>query len=232
MTREAMKSLLKRVPLFKELTERELESVVDIAQLRDFNEHEMLFLQGEPLNRVFFIDKGQVKVYRTDVNGKEQIVSIFQSGEMFPHVGFFRSGAFPAHAEVMDAATIVVIPIVEFEQLLLKRPEVYMKLFRVLGEKIIDLQNRLDEQIFHNTYEQILLLFLRLSKKYGQQQEDGYVKLNIQLTNQELANMIGTTRETVSRTLTKLKKNQTLQVSSSGTTLISVDLIKQELQID
>ncbi|MEB1807216.1 MAG: Crp/Fnr family transcriptional regulator [Bacillaceae bacterium] len=232
MSKKEMKSLLKNVTLFKELSDQELDPVIEIAHPRVFREREVLFMQGEPLDRVFFIHKGQVKIYKTDVSGKEQIVSILQSGEMFPHAGFFRTGNYPAHAEVMEEATLLVIPIVEFERLLLSRPDICMKLFRVMGEKIIDLQNRLDEQIFHNTYEQILMLLLRLSKMYGQRQRDGYVILTIHLTNQELANMIGTTRETVNRTVTKLRKNKIVQMSKKGHLLISTDLVKQELRID
>ncbi|MFV8827719.1 Crp/Fnr family transcriptional regulator [Alkalihalobacterium sp. APHAB7] len=227
-----MKTLLKNVTLFKELSDQELDPVIEIALPREFREREILFMQGEPLDRVFFIHKGKVKIYKTDVSGKEQIVSILQNGDMFPHAGFFRTGNYPAHAEVMEDATLLVIPIIEFERLLLTRPDICMKLFRVMGEKIIDLQNRLDEQIFHNTYEQILMLFLRLSKMHGQNYNDGLVKLTIHFTNQELANMIGTTRETVNRTVTKLKKNNIVQMGPKGYLLISTDLVKQELQID
>ncbi|WP_209124023.1 Crp/Fnr family transcriptional regulator [Alkalihalobacillus sp. BA299] len=232
MSIEAMKSLLKSVPLFKELTDQEMEPIIEMAHPRNFKERELLFMQGDPLDRVFFIHKGKVKIYKTDMSGKEQIVSVLQEGDMFPHAGFFRTGGYPAHAEIMEVATLLVIPIIEFERLLLKRPEVCMKLFRVMGEKIIDLQSRLDEQIFHNTYEQILMLFLRLSKTYGQKHDGEYVKLNTQFTNQELANMIGTSRETVSRTLTKLRKNNIAKVSNKGYLLISTDLVKQELCID
>ncbi len=136
-------------------------------------------MQGDPLDRVFFIHEGRVKIYKTDVSGKEQIVSVLQNGDMFPHAGFFRTGGYPAHAEIMEDATLLVIPIQEFEQLLLQRPDVCIKLFRVMGEKIIDLQSRLEEQIFHNTYEQILMLFLRLAKTHGKKQEDGRVRLTI-----------------------------------------------------
>lgn len=125
---------------------------------------------------------------------------------MFPHVGFFRKGEYPAYAEALEQSTLIAIPISKFESVLIENPELCIKVFKVLGEKIVDLQNRLEEQILNNTYEQIIKLLIRLAQKYGKEQEDGTILLKSEFTNKDLASMIGTTRETISRTLTKMKK--------------------------
>ncbi|GAA3312411.1 hypothetical protein GCM10020331_000040 [Ectobacillus funiculus] len=95
-----------------------------------------------------------------------------------------------------------------FEAILIKYPELCIKLFKVLGEKIIDLQNRLEEQILHDTYEQIIMLLLRLCQSNGVPINDGY-KITTHFTNRELANMIGTSRETMNRTINRLRKKGT-----------------------
>nr|WP_239454385.1 Crp/Fnr family transcriptional regulator [Bacillus suaedaesalsae] len=210
------------------MNEKELESIIDISSVRSYNQKMMVFMQDEDLDRVFFIQSGKVKIYRTDINGNEQIVSILENGEMFPHVGFFRKGNFPAHAEVIEKASLIVIPIDEFEGVLLNSPEMCIKLFNVLGEKIVDLQNRLEEQILHNTFEQIVMLLLRLCKTNGVK-VDKYYRLSTQFTNREFANMIGTSRETVSRTLTQLKKDSFIKVDSDGYYLIDYDQLHSEI---
>ena len=225
-----VKTMLKKVPLFKELTSSELDEIVNISQTRAFENGFHVFMQEDPLNCVYFIYSGKIKIYKNDINGKEQIVSILQSDEMFPHVGFFRKGHYPASALVVEDAKLVVISIAHFEKLLLKHPEVCMKLFRVMGEKIIDLQNRLEEQILNNTYEQIVKLLLRLSKTHGQPIDSSKTILSSHFTNKELANMIGTTRETVSRTITKLKKNRLIETNDKGRFILNVDLLEEELQ--
>lgn len=226
--RQSIKETLRKFNIFKTLSDEELESIIDISSVRSYSTKTMVFMQDEALDRVFFIQTGKVKIYRTDVNGNEQIVSILEKGEMFPHVGFFRKGNFPAHAEVIEKASLIVVPIDEFEGILLQSPEMCIKLFNVLGEKIVDLQNRLEEQILHNTYEQIVMLLLRLCKTNGVK-EDNHYRFTTQFTNREFANMIGTSRETVSRTLTQLKKDGFISVDSAGYYLIDYDKLHSDI---
>src|SRR5690625_5361898 len=80
------------------------------------------------------------------MHGKEQIVNVLRPGEMFPHQGFFRQDNYPAHAEALDDIVLVYIPIQSFETFLITHPEICIKLFRVLGDIIVDLQNRLRDR--------------------------------------------------------------------------------------
>jgi CRP/FNR family transcriptional regulator, cyclic AMP receptor protein len=229
MRQDQIKKVLSNFMLFRDLNEQEIEKIVQISLSRTWKKNSYIFLQGEPLDNVYFIDDGKVKIYKSDVNGREQIVSILKKGEMFPHVGFFRKGSYPANAEVLEKATLVVVPIAKFESVLIENPELCIKVFNVLGEKIVDLQNRLEEQILNNTYEQIIKLLIRLGEKHGTKNEDGNVVLKNEFTNKDLANMIGTTRETVSRTLTKMKKEELIEMDEEGNMIIDPDTLMDEI---
>ncbi|TMN23097.1 Crp/Fnr family transcriptional regulator [Lentibacillus cibarius] len=224
-----IQELLQRFPLFKDLTDDEMQSIVDLAKHRMYRHGTHIFMQGDPLTNVYFIHKGKVKIYKTDFHGKEQIVNVLQPGDMFPHQGFFRQDDCPAHAEVLEDAILIYIPITSFENFLITHPESSIKLFRVLGDIIVDLQGRLEEKILHNTYEQIIMLLLRLAKSYGKETKDGQVKLTTQFTNRELANMIGSSRETVSRTLTQLKKQKLLSSDNNGAIVLDTEALEDEL---
>ncbi|WP_210367807.1 Crp/Fnr family transcriptional regulator [Bacillus sp. REN3] len=228
MNRSEIQKQLKEVPIFKELSTEEIDPIIEIAQPRFFKNRMYAFMQGDPLDRVFFIHSGRVKIYKTDPSGREQIVSILETGEMFPHAGFFRKGLYPAHAEMMEDSSLIVIPISKFEEILISYPGLSIKLFRVLGEKIVDLQERLEEQILHNSYEQIIMLLLRLCRTNGEKKENGF-RITAHFTNKELANMIGTSRETVSRTINYLKKKDFLQLDEDGCYLIDHEKLHQEL---
>jgi CRP/FNR family transcriptional regulator, cyclic AMP receptor protein len=229
MRQDQIKKVLSNFMLFRDLNEQEIDKIVQISLSRSWKKNSYIFLQGEPLDNVYFIDDGKVKIYKSDVNGREQIVSILKKGEMFPHVGFFRKGSYPANAEVLEKATLVVVPIAKFENVLIENPELCIKVFNVLGEKIVDLQNRLEEQILNNTYEQIIKLLIRLGEKHGTKNEDGNVVLKNEFTNKDLANMIGTTRETVSRTLTKMKKEELIEMDDEGNMIIDPDTLMDEI---
>jgi CRP/FNR family transcriptional regulator, cyclic AMP receptor protein len=229
MNKEQIKNVLSEFSLFRELSEHEIYKIVDISISREWNKASHIFLQDEPLENVYFIYEGKIKIYKTDANGKEQIVSILKKGEMFPHVGFFRKGGYPAFSEVLENAMLVVVPILPFEKVLIENPELCIKVFKVLGEKIVDLQERLESQILNNTYQQIIKLLIRLGKDHGQKLEDGRTLLKSEFTNRDLANMIGTTRETVSRTLTKLKKEQLIESDDDHDLIFDSTILSEEL---
>lgn len=229
MNKEQIEMVLSEFSLFRELDKPEIDKIVEISISREWNKGSHVFLQDEPLENVYFIYDGKVKIYKTDVNGKEQIVSILKKGDMFPHVGFFRKGGYPAFSEVLENAILVVVPIIQFERVLIDNPELCIKVFKVLGEKIVDLQERLESQILNNTYQQIIKLLIRLGREHGQRLDDGRILLKGEFTNRDLANMIGTTRETVSRTLTKLKKENLIETDSDNDLLFDADILAEEL---
>jgi len=228
---ETIKKVLSEFSLFRELNDLELTKITDIAIARDWKKQSHVFLQGDPLENVYFIYDGKIKIYKSDINGKEQIVAIAKKGEMFPHVGFFRKGDYPAYAEVIEPSTLIAVPISKFESVLIENPELCIKVFKVLGEKIVDLQNRLEEQILNNTYEQIIKLIIRLAQKHGQEKGDGTILLKSEFTNKDLANMIGTTRETISRTLTKMKKDELIEVDEEGNMIVDIKILMEEIHL-
>lgn len=229
MNAQSISNLLQNSKIFKSLTAYEMDRLLDIAKQRVYSRDSHIFMQGDPLINVYFIHSGKVKIYKTDLDGNEQIVNILQNGDMFPHQGFFRQDDYPAHAEAIEDVDLVYIPIQSFERFILNHPEICVKLFRILGDIIVDLHNRLEEQILHNTYEQIIMLLLRLAKNHGTYMTGKKVQITTQFTNRELANMIGSSRETVNRTLTQLRKKGFIQTNQAGFLLLSTDALKDEL---
>lgn len=229
MNIQTIRNLLQRFPVFSSLTDYEIEPIVDLAKHRLYRNGSHIFLQGDKLTNVYFIHQGNVKIYRTDLHGKEQIVNVLQPGDMFPHQGFFRQDNYPAHAEAIGDIILIYIPIQSFEDFLVNHPEICIKLFRVLGDIIVDLQNRLGEKILYNTYEQIIMLLLRLVKSHGEEINHEYIRITTQFTNRELANMIGSSRETVSRTLTKLRSKNCIHTDHDGYLLVNPEALDDEM---
>ncbi|MCL6570786.1 MAG: Crp/Fnr family transcriptional regulator [Bacillus sp. (in: Bacteria)] len=229
MQKENIELWLSEVRLFKELSAHELASIVKIAQTRTYRQHMYVFMEEDPQDRIFFIQSGKIKINKTDFfSGKEQILNVLEPGEMFPHAGFFTEQNYHTHAEVMEEATLLVIPIDKFKDFLITQPELCLKLVSQIGERVIDLQKRLEEQLIHNTYEQIILLLIRLCSSNGIKIGEQY-QLTRHFTNRELASMIGTTRETVSRTINHLKKKNYIIPSKESSFLINRIALKQEL---
>jgi CRP/FNR family transcriptional regulator len=214
-------------PLFKDLSNEELSIFTEVAQPRSYKRKKFVFMEGDQLDHIFFICYGKVKIYKTNA-GKEYIISVLEPGEMFPYTGFSRKGNHNTHAKVLEDAHLISIPIKNFEEILTFFPKLCMKIFKVLGERISDFERRLEAQLHHDTYEQIILLLIRLCQSNGEEAEKGYI-LKTKFTNHDLAKMIGTSRETVSRTLNQLKKKNYVFINEDGFYFIDRDSLKQKL---
>ncbi|GAE43535.1 transcriptional regulator [Mesobacillus boroniphilus JCM 21738] len=88
MDKNEIKSVLARFSLFRDLDDQELEKIIDISISREWKKNSHIFMQGDPLENVYFIHEGKVKIYKSDANGREQIVAILKKGEMFRTWGF------------------------------------------------------------------------------------------------------------------------------------------------
>lgn len=217
--------LLRNVPLFLDLTDEELERIAAIAIPRSFPKKSLIFAEGSPREAVYFIVDGLVKAFKVDADGHEQIVSLLTKGDMFPHTGFFDQSPYPANAEAVKPTRVFAIPIQSFEQLLLSTPTIAVKVLRVLGGKIRELQEKLQELTYQDVRHRICSILLRLAEAHGTTQ-DGAVVLRLPVTHQDLASMAGTTRESVNRMLNDLRRHHILEMNRNHIILKDVEALK------
>lgn len=230
MNKQMVEGLLRKFDIFKDLSDIEMEPIIELTKYRTQPKGTHVFFQDDPMTNIYFINWGKVKIYKTDFNGKEQIMNILKAGDMFPHQGFFNKDAnYPAHAVVYEETMLAYIPIEDFRKLLITQPDICMKLLQVLSVLIADLQTRLGEKIMNDTREQIIKLLLRLTQSHGEKLDGGKIVLTTPFTNQELANMIGSSRESVSRTLSNLRKNKMVLNDRDGHIVIDFPKLHEEI---
>ena len=224
-----MELILRKIPLFRELDEREFEKILQIAIPHTYQRKANVFMEGEARTAVFFIQEGIIKIYKTDINGNEQIVNFLKKGDMFPHVGFFDQSPYPATAEVVEAAELIAIPIQLFEQTLLEVPSISIKVMRVLGSKILELQHKLQAFSVHDINYRIISILLRIAHEHGKK-NGNTIQIDIPLTHQEFANLVGSTRETVNRLFNQLKKDEMISIDRKRITILDVEALEAFLE--
>lgn len=217
--------MLRLVPLFRDLTPEELDRIWGIAIQRSYRKKEVIFTEGNDKEAVFFIQDGLVKAFKTDEKGHEHIVSFLKRGDMFPHTGFFNKTPYPATAEVIVDTQLLAIPVRSFEQLMMDKPAIAIKVMRVMGEKIKELQEKLQEITGHDVQDRGLLFLLKLAENNGTV-KNGAIYINVPLTHQEFANAIGTTRETVNRLINQLRKKEILETNRNGFIILDYEALK------
>jgi CRP/FNR family cyclic AMP-dependent transcriptional regulator len=222
--------LLRNIALFRELDDADIQKIGGLLIRREVEEKTHIFYQGEPLDIVYFIAKGQVKIYRNDEQGREQVVNILQTGDLFPHVGFFQpSAVYPAHSVMLESGVLLALSTSRFRALIESNPALCLKLMSVMEAQYIEQQGRLAEMVMHNTFGRLVLLLLRLSRQHGVPQQDGSIRIGVPLTHQDFANMIGTSRETVNRTLSQLKKAGAVQTTGDHFLVIQPEQLEKQL---
>lgn len=220
--------MLRKVPIFAELNEQEYQKIEEIAIFHAYQRKSNVFMQGETRRAVFFIRAGIIKVYKTDVNGNEHIVNFLKPGDMFPHVGFFDQSPYPATTEVVEPAELFAIPIKAFEQTMMENPAIAIKVMRVMGKKILELQAKLQDFGLGDVNYRIVSLLLRLASEHGKPVGE-QIQISLSLTHQEFANMVGTTRETVTRLFNLLKKAHILTVERKKIVILDVPALERYL---
>lgn len=218
--------LLQTFPFFSHLSEKELEEIEQIIVTKKFKKKERIFLEGSKKEAVYFIKKGIVKAFKTDENGNEHIISLLKEGEMFPHTGFFIHDYYPATTEAVIDTLLIAVPTESFEALMIKSPSIAVKVIRSISEKLKELQEKLQSITGKDTHERIVGFFIKLVNDYGKK-EDEVIYIPLPMTNQEFANHIGTTRETVNRVINQLKKEGILEQIKSGYIIKNIEALKK-----
>lgn len=217
--------ILRDQPLFSELDDQELNDLGDITIHRSYPRKQYIFMEGGEREAVFFIQEGMVKIFKVDENGNEQVINLLQKGEMFPHIGFFDKTPYPATAEVIEGAEVFVIRIDDFDRLLLENPEITLKVMKMMGQKINMLQQRVQELISHDILHRVVRTILRFANEAGEARGN-QVRIHMPITNQDFANMVGSTRETINRVLAQLKKENLLETDRHGMLIYDIKKFK------
>lgn len=196
---------LQKVPFFAGLGEKELETVSSVMIERNYAKGSVLFLEGERGEALFVINFGRVKISKSSPDGREQILHIYKAGDIFAEVVLFDRGPYPATAEAVEDTQCWLLRSDDMEQLLAVQPQLGIKLLRIMSRRLRQAQLLVRDLALHDTYGRLAGLLLRFVRLEGQPHEDGII-LELALTRQEMASMIGTSRETVARILSRFQK--------------------------
>jgi CRP/FNR family transcriptional regulator len=215
------KEACKRIPFFSSLPQRGQEEIVaPLLQEERYRQNEYLFYEGDSAQGLFIVEEGQVKIIKHSPRGKDMILHLLGPGEMFGEVAAFDGGPSPASAQAFEDATVFHLPQRDFLRLLHEYPSVALRVIEDLGHKLRDAHDLIRALTADTVEKRIATVLLKLAEKLGRSEERG-IRLKIQLSRQDLADMAGTTIETAIRVLSKFSKDQLLM--KEGKDIIILD---------
>lgn len=216
---------LRKIPLFADLTDAEMQAVGQLARVRNYKKNMLIFMEGEPGEALYFVVSGKVKVSKATPDGREQILHILQPGDIFAEVVLIDRGPYPATAEVIEAGQIGMLMNDDVENLIRSNAEIALKLLRLVSKRLRLAQAQVRDLALKDTYGRLAGMLLMLGKEHGENSAAG-VKIDLPLNRQEFANLIGTTRETVTRILGDFKKYKCIDLDKQAIIIIDEDKLK------
>ena len=207
--------ILRKTTIFRRLTPDDRQRLAAVAQLRDFDKGETLFVEDDSSDLLYTIAAGRVKVSKMTARGTDLILEIFGPGDPVGAVAVYESRNYPATATALEPTTCVVIPRQAFFSLLESHPTLVRGLLVGLTHRLVELTNRLAELSGGRIEARLARFLLKLAHDMGQKRPDG-IFIPLALSRQEIADMIGTTIETSIRIMSRWGKDDIVRTEKDG----------------
>jgi len=204
------------------LSEENFEKLTSIMRTKQVKAGNHLFWEGEKAEKMYFIHSGQVKLRTTTETGKEFLLSIQEEGSLLGEFANEQPLYFTYRAEVTEDAEVSVISVNELKKLLYQFGSFAVEFMSWLGWMNRVTQSKLYDVLFYDKSGALASTLLRLSNRYGVKCSDGII-LTIELTNKEIADFIGSTRESVNRLLSAWRKEGIIEVINKQIVIRQVD---------
>jgi len=194
------RALLRSVPLFASLDERELDRLIEATTTRKLKAKEVLFRKGDPGNQLFGILVGSLKVTAVGADGKDVVFSLMGPGEVIGEIALLDGEPRSATAVAVEATTLVTLHRRDFVPFLERHPRATIGLAAVLAARVRRLSERTEDRQTMRLPGRIAKRLLALAEEHGKRAAAG-APVEIRLPQQDLADLVGTSRESVNKQL-------------------------------
>lgn len=212
-SRTDLASLLEKAALLNNLSREELQMLATRTVRKLFSTGELLFSEGEPCSGLYIIARGKVRIFKTSVNGREQVLAVNVPGESVAELPLFDGGPYPASAVAIEDAEIAFISQRDFHAYCMEHPEVPLKVLSVVGARLRRLVGIIEELSFTTIRQRLIAMLIKLAQSEGKKTDRG-IEFLLPATHQELANQLGTVRELISRNLMRLQAEGLIDVDA------------------
>jgi len=217
---------LRRIPLFRDFSDDQLSQVLATVSDRRYAKHQFIVREGDPGDTFFVIGSGSVAVCRVTPDGRETILSILKEGDFFGEMSMFDSSLRSASIKTLTDVEVGAIRQSDFMGLIDKSPQIGRLLVIELSERLRAANALIAATTSQDIRARLASLLLNLTEQFGEPVANG-TRITLRLTNQEMANMIGTTRETVNRTLNRFWDDRLVDMRTANVVVTDTEKLRQ-----
>jgi CRP-like cAMP-binding protein len=204
---------LKMVDIFQDLSEEEIEEIDRATTVTTCRRGKILYMPEDTSEVLFLLKEGSIQLYRISPDGKKLVISTVGPGAVFGEMALIGQGMHNSFAEATEDSVLYVMGRNDVQRLLLTKPRVALRIFEVLGKRLREAEERMEEIGFRGIPARLASLLLQLAEEQGQDTITGY-------THQDLGEQIGTYRETTTQTLNTFKAQGLIEIGRKRITLL------------
>ncbi len=203
-----------------------------VHQEKDLGKGEYVFQEGDQADFLFTIQSGKVQIGKVTPDGREITFRICKPGDFICEVSLFSDPApFTVYAKMLEDGIIHTISKDNIEEQLILQPHFSIEMLKLMNIQNQQNQSKFRDLVLHGKKGALYSTLIRLTNSYGVEREDG-ILIDLPLTNQELANFCGMTREVVNRQLNELKKENKLTIANGHIVIYDLPFFKQEIHCE
>lgn len=212
-------------PLFNGLEKEHLNKIASITHRRSCKKGELIFSEGDPGSGFYVVEHGTVKIFKSSFGGKEQILHIYGPGKPFGEVPVFTGKNFPASAIAVTSAGLIFFPREDFISLITENPFLSLNMLAVLSMRLHQFTVMVENLALKEVPARLASYLLVLTKEQNSSEQ-----VTLPVSKNQLAGLLGTTPETISRVFAKFSTDQMVEVDRNVITITDIDQLNDSAQ--
>lgn len=219
MKRERHMELLRSCPYFAELSDDLLETLLGVVTVRSYAPGESIFFEGQAAGKaaLHIVESGTVRILKISVEGREQVLRLMREGDSFADVPAFDGGGYPANAAALDASTVLTIPRQPLLALMRKHPDIALGALGTMASRLRHMTGLVEDLSLRRVMSRVAHL---LQANQG----------GANLSQSQMASMVGTAREMVNRSLNSLADQQIIELRGQEIVIVDPERLSQVVE--
>ncbi len=218
----------KQVPLFADLADEGVRELMTVARRRTFRAGEVIFHRDDPGQVLYVIKEGKVKISLFSPDGQEISLTVFGKGDYFGEFALLDGLPRSADATALERVECYTLQRSDFHKALIKNPKIAIQVLEVISKRLRNADAMIEDIIFLDVYGRVAKKLLELADAHGKKVDDG-ILIDMRLTQQELASMVGASRESVNKVLGYFTDKKYISTDKHRITIHSTTNLKRRI---
>lgn len=214
MTNKEIKNIIKENPFFNNLNDRSINQIIKVARFKDLNKGDFIFHRDEPGKVLFIVIDGMVKIHYGMDRTRQKTLALLTQGEFFGEMAILTDSGRSADAEAVEESKVLLIRKNDFLKLLEKNNSFCIELLIEMCHRLETADKQIENLTFRNLPGRVAEQLFFLATKFGRQ-EQGKTVIDLRLTHSDLADMVGTNRESISKIISQFKAENSIEIKDN-----------------